>query len=167
MTVNVDYAAAAEKKPSFDYRGTAAKVVETAVDYAACPYEAEVNVLLADDDEIRKMNKEFRGIDRPTDVLSFPMVSFAVPADFSGLKKAAPGYFDPDSGELLLGDIVISVDKVRSQAESYGHSPLREYAFLIAHSILHLFGYDHENEEDAQVMEEKQEAILTELGITR
>ena len=76
-------------------------------------------------------------------------------------------YFDPESGELCLGDIVISVDKVYAQAEEYGHTPRREYAFLIAHSMLHLLGYDHMEPDEAAVMEQKQEEILNRLGITR
>ena len=76
-------------------------------------------------------------------------------------------YFDPDTGELILGDIMISVDKVEEQAESYGHSVRREFAFLVAHSMLHLCGYDHMQEQEAAVMEQKQEKILEGLGITR
>lgn len=75
--------------------------------------------------------------------------------------------FGPDTGELVLGDIMISVDKVREQAESYGHSTKREFAFLVAHSMLHLCGYDHMEPEEAEVMEQKQEELLTGLGITR
>lgn len=167
MTVNIDYTAEPKKEPSFDYTALAEQVIEQAADFVACPYEVEVNVLLADNDELQKINKEFRDIDKATDVLSFPMISYEKPADFSGLKTAALGCFDPDSGELLLGDIVISVDKVYEQAKSYGHTDVREFAFLIAHSMLHLFGYDHEEPKDALIMEEKQEAILTQLGITR
>jgi probable rRNA maturation factor len=76
-------------------------------------------------------------------------------------------YFDPDSGELVLGDIIISADRAEEQAREYGHSLLREYAFLMAHSLFHLCGYDHMMPEEAAVMEEKQEAVLTKLGITR
>ena len=76
-------------------------------------------------------------------------------------------YFDPDSGELLLGDIIISADRVREQAVKYGHSERRELAFLAAHSMFHLCGYDHMTEEEAKVMEQKQENTLTVLGITR
>ena len=75
--------------------------------------------------------------------------------------------FNPDTGEAILGDIIISVDKVREQAEEYGHSELREFAFLITHSMLHLFGYDHMEPEEAKVMEDKQRQILDELSITR
>ena len=76
-------------------------------------------------------------------------------------------YFDPESGELLLGDIIISADKVKEQAQKYGHSEKREFAFLTAHSMLHLCGYDHMAEEEAKLMEQKQEEVLTVLGITR
>ena len=76
-------------------------------------------------------------------------------------------YFNPDSGELMLGDIIISLDKVVEQAEKYGHSSRRELAFLVAHSMMHLFGYDHMESTEAEVMEKKQEDVLQILGITR
>jgi len=76
-------------------------------------------------------------------------------------------YFQPDSGELILGDIILSADRICSQAEAYGHSLKREFAFLVAHSMLHLCGYDHETDEEAAVMEHRQDAILNGLGITR
>ena len=133
----------------------------------ACPYEAQVSILITDDDEIHRINLEQRQIDRPTDVLSFPMVNYETPGDFSFLEEDSEDCFDPDSGELLLGDIVISADKVAAQAEEYGHSRRREYAFLIAHSMLHLMGYDHMTPEDAAEMERLQEEILQQLGISR
>ena len=132
-----------------------------------CPYEAQVSILITDDDEIHRINLEQRQIDRPTDVLSFPMVNYETPGDFSFLEEDSEDCFDPDSGELLLGDIVISADKVAAQAEEYGHSRRREYAFLIAHSMLHLMGYDHMTPEDAAEMERLQEEILQQLGISR
>ena len=91
------------------------------------------------------------------------------PAEAVGLddEDREADYFDPDTGELILGDIMISVDKVYAQAEEYGHTPRREYAFLIAHSMLHLLGYDHMEPDEAAVMEQKQEEILNRLGITR
>lgn len=112
------------------------------------------------------MNLEYRNIDRPTDVLSFPMLEYEMPGDFGGLEEQEDA-FDPESGELLLGDIVISSDRVLAQAEEYGHSPLREYAFLIAHSMLHLFGYDHMEEEERLVMEQKQREIMEKINIPR
>ena len=131
-----------------------------------CPYEAEVNLVLTDNEEIRRTNREFRDIDRETDVLSFPMLEYDRPGDFSHAEKDE-SCFNPDTGELILGDIMISVPKLNEQAEAYGHSQLREYAFLIAHSLLHLMGYDHMEPEEAALMEGRQREILEDLGITR
>ncbi len=113
------------------------------------------------------MNLEQRGIDRPTDVLSFPMIEYDAPGDFSVIDEETGDAFNPETGELMLGDIVISKEKVLSQAEEYGHSPKREYAFLIAHSMLHLFGYDHMEEEERAEMEAHQRAIMEKVGIPR
>ncbi len=141
-------------------------VIEAALDYEECPYEVEVNLLLTTNEEIQKMNAEFREIDRATDVLSFPMVDYEEPGEFEFL-EGADEYFHPETGELMLGDIVISKEKVLSQSEEYGHSPRREYAFLIAHSMLHLMGYDHMEEEERLCMEAKQRDILDRLNILR
>ena len=144
----------------------AKKVVEEALDYVNCPYEAQVNLLLTENEQIHEMNREFRGIDRATDELSFPMIDYPEPGTFDILEEKED-CFDPESGELTLGDIVISKEKVLSQAEEYGHSPKREYAFLIAHSVLHLTGHDHMEEEERQVMEQKQREIMERLDILR
>lgn len=152
---------------SFDYAALAEKVVDFCLTHGGFPYEAEVNLTLTDNDGIWAINKEHRQIDRPTDVLSFPMLSYETPGDFSFLEAENEDDFNPDTGEALLGDIVISVDKVKEQAAAYGHSEEREFAFLITHSMLHLFGYDHIEPEDAKVMEEKQRQILEELQILR
>ena len=140
----------------------ARRVIEGALEYAECPYEAEVNLLLTMNEQIHEMNLEFRGIDRPTDVLSFPMNEYEAPGVFDGLEEDA---FHPETGELMLGDIVMSKEKVLAQAEEYGHSVEREYAFLIAHSVLHLIGYDHIEEEERMVMEAKQREIMKRLDI--
>lgn len=150
----------------FDPEPTARTVIEEALEYEGCPYEAEVNLLLTTDEEIHAMNREFRQIDAPTDVLSFPMLEYKAPGDFTGF-EGQEASFHPESGELLLGDIVISKDKVLKQAEEYGHSPKREFAFLIAHSMLHLFGYDHMEEGERLIMEQKQRDILEHVGILR
>ena len=113
------------------------------------------------------MNREFRGIDRATDVLSFPMVDYEKPGCFDGLENHMEEYFEPDSGELLLGDIVISVERAITQAAEYGQSLKREMAFLTAHSMLHLFGYDHMDDAEREEMERMQEEILAALGIGR
>lgn len=144
----------------------AEKVIEAALDYADCPYEAEVNLLLTENQEIQEMNKNFRQIDRATDVLSFPMIDYEEAGNFAFLEET-DGYFHPETGELILGDIVISKEKVIAQAEEYGHSIEREYAFLIAHSMLHLFGYDHMEEDERVEMERMQREILERLQIFR
>ncbi len=150
-----------------DYEKIAERVAEAVIEEEGCPYECQVNLLLTDNENIRQLNARHREIDAPTDVLSFPMIEPEMIRDHKSLESSAASYFDPDSGELLLGDIVISLDKVSEQAKNYGHSPTREYAFLIAHSMLHLFGYDHMTGEEAAVMEDKQEKILHGLGIER
>lgn len=144
----------------------AKKVIDAALDYVGCPYEAQVNLLLTMNEQIHEMNLEFRGIDRPTDVLSFPMIDYETPGEFDFLEER-DDCFDPETGELSLGDIVISKEKVVEQAEEYGHSVLREYAFLIAHSVLHLTGYDHMEEEESLQMEAKQKDIMEILDILR
>lgn len=169
MTLNIEYET--EIRLTWNYEELLSKVVEEAAAYEGCPYETEINILLTDNSFIRCLNREHRGIDAPTDVLSFPMIAYEAPAGFQALESrmnAAPqDYFNPDSGELMLGDIVISVEKVKEQAEAYGHSQERELAFLTAHSMLHLFGYDHMEQDEAAVMEHKQEEILDRLGIRR
>ena len=149
----------------FDIEEIANLVVNAALDYVQCPYEAEISLLITHDEEIREMNREHREIDRATDVLSFPMLEFETPGDFSAISEETSDAFDPESGELMLGDIVISADRVAAQAEEYGHSPKREYAFLIAHSMLHLCGYDHMEEDEREVMEQKQREIMEKINI--
>ena len=94
------------------------------------------------------------------------MIEYETPGDLSGIEESADA-FDPETGELMLGDIVISKDRVIAQAEEYGHSVRREYAFLIAHSMLHLLGYDHMDEEERKVMEDRQREIMEKAGIPR
>lgn len=151
----------------FDVEAVVKAVVEEVLDSEQCPYEAQVNVLLTDNEGIRQFNKEYRDIDRETDVLSFPNLDFEEPGFYEIDEEMEAAYFDPESGELILGDIIISVDKVIEQAQNYGHSKKREFAFLVAHSMLHLAGYDHMEPEEAAIMEAKQEAVLAKLNITR
>lgn len=171
MTINIEYET--DEKLDFDWETVIKSVVETACDYVKCPYEAEVSVTLTDNESIRQINNEYRQIDNPTDVLSFPLLNYDYPADFSFLEsddeddEIVSEYFNPDSGELMLGDIIISVDKVKEQSLKYGHTDRRELAFLVAHSMMHLFGYDHMESAEAVVMEQKQEDVLSILGITR
>ncbi len=150
-----------------DYEEIADRVVEAALDYVKCPYECEVNILLTDNEGIQSVNKQMRQIDAPTDVLSFPMIDYETEADFSIVERDEASYFDAATGELLLGDIMISLEKVVEQSQQYNLSIVREYAFLIAHSMLHLSGYDHMVEEERIRMEQMQEAILQSIGYTR
>lgn len=158
-----------EDEIAFQYEKVLESVIRQAVKLEQCPYECEVNLTFTDDEGIREINREFRELDAPTDVLSFPMIDYLSPADFSGLEReeAMAQYFNPETGELLLGDIVISLERAREQAQEYGHSLKREICFLTAHSMLHLFGYDHMEDGERVLMEKKQEEILESLGITR
>lgn len=155
----------------FDAEELVNTVINQCLDYIQCPFESIVEVTLVDNEEIHRLNKEFRDTDRPTDVLSFPMIEYGEAGDFAFLEEdddeLTAQYFDFDSGELLLGDIVISVDKVKEQAEEYGHSLRRELAFLVAHSMFHLFGFDHMEEEERIHMEAMQREVLEQLGIQR
>lgn len=151
----------------FDIEKLLITLMDVVLEKEGCPYEAQVNLLLTDNEGIRQYNNEYRQIDKPTDVLSFPMIAFEREADFSVAEKEAADCFEPQSGELMLGDIVISVEKIKEQAAEFGHSEKREFAFLVTHSLLHLCGYDHMEPDEAKVMEQKQEEILNCLGITR
>ena len=118
--------------------------------------DAQVSVTLVDNEAIREINREHRDIDSATDVLSFPL------GDDDSFDT------DPETGAILLGDIVISLERAEEQAKEFGHSFYREVAFLITHSLFHLLGYDHvDSEEDEKLMFGKQEKVLTALGITR
>ena len=154
------------KNIDIDYNTIIKKLVEEAIDFVKCHFECEVNVTIVDNDSIKEINKAQRDIDKETDVLSFPLIDYDSPADFTNVEDDI-NYFNPDSGELMLGDIVISYDRVISQAYEYNHSKVREIAFLTAHSMLHLFGYDHIKEDEREDMENKQNIILNNLGITR
>lgn len=162
--MQIDYET--DREIGIEYEELAKKVVQKVLDMEGCPYDAQVNLVLTDNEEIQRVNTEFREIAAPTDVLSFPMIPFETPADYA-IVEEDQSYFDLDTDELLLGDIMISVDKVFAQAEEYGHSVTREFCFLVAHSMLHLLGYDHMTPEEAVVMENKQRTALDELGITR
>ncbi len=165
MTINI----ICETTPgfSFHYKKLAEDVIEQSLDTEGFPYEAEVNLTLVDEERIHEINLDMRQIDAPTDVLSFPMIAYEYPADFDGVDEQLDDCVNPDTGEVLLGDIVISMQIVYQQAEEYGHSVKREYAFLITHSMLHLMGYDHMVPEDAELMEAHQRKILDTMGITR
>ena len=158
-----------ETNVEFDFplQEIADKVIFRVLDTEGCPYETQVNILLTDNKGIKEYNLNYRGIDRETDVLSFPNIDYESPSDFSNLEEFQADYFDPDSGELILGDIILSVDRIKEQAIEYGHSQKREYAFLIAHSMLHLCGYDHMEEAEEKEMFSLQEELLSQYEINR
>lgn len=135
-------------------------VVDAALAYEEFNKKTEVSVLFVDNEQIKEINNDFRKIDSPTDVLSFPMLNFE-----GG--KVIESVGDTYLGTVVLGDIVISLERAEAQAEEYGHSFEREVGFLVCHSVLHLLGYDHEEEDERTVMREKEEAILDKIGLTR
>lgn len=124
--------------------------------------KCEISVTLVDNERIREINKEFRNIDSPTDVLSFPMVEM-----IDGSVITTDGDYDLDEGLLLLGDIVMSLEKAGEQALEYGHPYEREIAFLLTHGVFHLLGYDHQNDAQEAIMLGKQEEVLLKLGLAR
>ena len=149
----------------FDPEKVARTVCEEVLRREGFAEDAEISLLITDAEEVHRLNREYRGIDRTTDVLSFPALEFDSPADFEAAIDS--DCFDPDNNCVVLGDIVINAQKVEEQAQEYGHSRLREFAFLVAHSMLHLCGYDHISPGEAEVMEDRQEEVLAALGITR
>ena len=145
-----------------EMRDTVKHAIKSSLDFMEFGNKFEISVMFTDDEEIRVLNKLHRGIDRSTDVLSFPMFEY----DEDG--EIIEEYADFNkNGDLLLGDIVISLEHAEKQAIEYGHSFLRELGFLTVHSMLHLFGYDHMNEDDEKEMFAYQNEILTEMGLTR
>jgi len=137
------------------------RCVKATLDAEGVELPCEVNVLITSDREIQTINKEQRGVDKPTDVLSFPSFEFK-----PGCFEADEGFLDPDTGRIFLGDIVISLERVLEQAERFGHSKQRELAYLVIHSTLHLLGYDHMDEgaEKAR-MRRREKEILSRIGI--
>ena len=136
--------------------------VKTALEAEGVALTCEINILLTDDEGIREVNRDMREIDRATDVLSFPMFNLA-PGEHPEEWDA-----DPDSGPVPLGDMCISVERARAQAEEYGHSFEREICYLAVHSVLHLLGYDHLDEgEMKKQMRQREEAIMAQLQLKR
>lgn len=138
------------------------KVCEKIMENEECNFDAEISFTFTDNEGIHAINKEYRGIDRATDVLSFPML------EFDDDIEETDAEFETENGLVMLGDIVISLERAREQATELNHSLRRELAFLTAHSMLHLLGYDHvDDEEGERMMIEKQNNALNELSLTR
>jgi probable rRNA maturation factor len=146
---------------------TIKNAIEEALKYENFLKPYEVSVLITDNTGIQEINSEFRHINKATDVLSFPMLNNEHGSYKNGEIETSFEDINPESGEILLGDIVISIEKAYSQAEEYGHSTLRELAFLTVHSVLHLLGYDHEFDEDRIIMRNKEEEILDTMKLSR
>ena len=164
MTLYYEYEASG--KLALPCEDLAKELIPKVLDHENCPYEVQLSLLVTTNEEIRQINREYRQIDAPTDVLSFPALQYPKPGDFTFPETCADA-FDPESGELILGDIILSEDRILSQAEEFGHSVKREFAFLLVHSLLHLIGYDHMEEEERVQMEEKQDSIMEMLNIPR
>ena len=131
----------------------------------SCPLSVFIGVV--DDEEIRKINREQRSKDASTDVLSFPTVNYPKGKTAGKCESLLREEYDPDTNACALGDIVISMDHVRAQAEEYGHSERRECGYLLTHGLFHLMGYDHMTDEDKPVMRAMEEKSLASIGLTR
>ncbi len=137
-------------------------VIPAALEAEGVEVPCQVDVLLTDDQGIHEINLEHRGVDAPTDVLSFPMFDLK-PGD-----KPSAADADPGTGTVMLGDMVLDLDRAREQGAEFGHGTVREVAYLAVHSVLHLLGYDHMDDGPRKAqMRARDEAILTQLGITR
>ena len=148
---------------SFDYKKLAQKVVEFCLEHEEFPYEAEVNLTLTDDEGIHSINKEFRQIDRPTDVLSFPMYEIRMGKSIDLNDYAG----ELENNSLMIGSIAICEAIAASQAVEYGHSKEREICFLALHGFLHLLGYDHIEKDDEELMQSVAELVLIRKGLKR
>ena len=146
------------------YEALLRRVIPTALAAEGVEFPCEVDILFTDDTGIQEINREQRGVDKPTDVLSFPMFELT-PGVVPTMEDVEA---DPETGLVPLGDMVLSVERAQAQGEEYGHGSERELAYLAVHSILHLLGYDHLDEGPMKAqMRAREEAILSKLGITR
>ncbi len=144
------------------------KAAKATLDTCGVTDNVQVGVKLCTDEHIKSINKEFREIDKSTDVLSFPMLDLSAPITDGGEPETPMELeIDPETGEMMLGDIVISVETASRQAEEYGHSLEREMAYLLVHGMLHLLGYDHMEESDKKIMRQSEEIILNAIGLRR
>lgn len=141
------------------------KSIKTVLEFEEFKKDVEVSVTLVNNEQIKEINKQYRAKNSVTDVLSFPMLNF----DNNGnvVEEYTAGDYNLDDKLLVLGDIVLSLERAAEQAEEYGHSFEREIGFLTVHSMFHLLGYDHAEESDAQEMRDKEEQVLHELSLTR
>lgn len=148
----------------FEYTKETEKLIEDVIEKTLkmenFEHNSYVSVTLTDNEEIKEVNLAQRGIDMATDVLSFPVLEFE-----DGKMLADTGDYFED--KLILGDVLLSLERAKEQSEEFGHSFQREVGYLVCHSILHLLGYDHENEDEREVMRQREERVLSELSLTR
>ena len=169
MLLNIEFDYEVEISLDFNFEDKAKQVINEALTLHNMPYDCNVSISIVSEEAIQTLNKDSRGIDKITDVLSFPNLEYEKIGDFSICEDEDLYYdlFDPETERLILGDIVICYKRATEQAVEYGHSLEREMLFLVAHSILHLLGYDHMVDDEREVMEAKQREILDSLGIVR
>ena len=143
------------------YRDLAWQVIDASLENEHCPYEVQLSLTLTDPPSIHRMNREYRGIDSETDVLSFPQNEL-----LPGAFRAESCEIDPENGAVFLGDMVLSLERCLAQSEEYGHSFAREVSYLTVHSVLHLLGYDHLDEgKQKQQMRAREDVIMARLGL--
>ncbi len=164
MTIDINYES--DLKLDIAYEDIIKDITVATLEHENCPYDVELSVSIVSIESMQSINLEYRGIDKPTDVLSFPLNEFYKPAYFADIRDRCDA-FNPETGELMIGDIIVSATHIIKQADKYGHSRTRELAFLIVHSLLHLIGYDHIEDAGRIIMEERQRAILNFAGYTR
>jgi len=143
-----------------DFKELAIQAINKSLDYLDFEYKADITLTTTTNSVIQEINNEHRGLDKATDVLSFPMIDWPYPCDYKFLDESLIYHKNPDTDDVLLGDIVLSMEKVISQANEYQHSIRREFTFLIVHSMLHLMGYDHITENEELEMIQLQKNIL-------
>lgn len=155
--INIDFLDNQSEFETYGFEQIVKKVVAEVLDIHNITKNVEISVVFTDDEEIHSINKEFRNIDNSTDVLSFPQYEYSSPGDVTEIEDSC----------LILGDIIISLEHAKTQAEEYNHSINREIGYLAAHSMLHLLGYDHMIEDDKSLMREKEETIMNNANLTR
>ena len=163
MTLLIDN----QQSKTEDFQSFFEEVLDKTLEFLNLQTQVEVSLLLVDNEEIQHLNRNYRGIDNATDVLSFPMLDLD-PSDKEDWLEEFEGSVTADDQQVVLGDIVISVEKAEEQAKEYGHGLKRELGFLLIHGVLHLLGYDHEKgESEEQAMNAIQDEILEELSLLR
>ena len=169
MTVDLENSTSKGFKEWFDFdvEETVDLLVRTTLSVTGFYPNTQVGIMLVDEVRIREINNEQRSVDSPTDVLSFPMLFYEEPERISQKQLCGQNAIDPDTNEIMLGDILVCAEKVLSQSKEYGHSARREFSFLITHGMLHLLGHDHIEADERKLMEERQRQILDGCNITR